>query len=234
MTLSVCTICQDEEEPIKWFLEACTHLTSNCPTLNEVVLIDGGSKDNTIDVIKSYMDKVPLKLLERSFDCTRDQQNFGLEHCTGDFVFTPDADMTWTSNFPQVFNSGFFNNMKFCDFPMIYTAKDAHHWFYKWSNGVNMRLHKRGPKWIRKFHVKLEGQTQGLPVCGQVTIFENSCRISSAAALLNRGQRRQWCEKDMIEEGIGPGPVDRFLGAAKHAEFTRLPDNLLNLVIPGT
>lgn len=233
-TLSVCTICQDEEEPIKWYLEACKHLAENCPSLNEVVLIDGGSKDNTIDVINSYKDKVPIKLLERPFDYTGAQQNFGLEHCTGDFVYTPDADMTWTSNFPAIFNNGFFDKMNYCDFPMIYTAKDAYHWFHKWSNGVNMRLHKRGPKWIRKFHVNLEGQTGGLPVCGRVTIFENSCRISSEEALLNRGQRRQWCADEMHEEGIGPGSADRFLYAAKGTEYIEVSPALRALIIPCT
>ncbi len=233
-TLSVCTICQDEEEPIKWYLEACKHLTKNCPGLQEVVLIDGGSKDNTIDVINSYKDEIPIKLLERPFDCTRDQQNFGLEHCTGEFVFTPDADMTWTSNFPDIFNSGFFDRMSYCDFPMLFTAKDAYHWFYKWNLGINMRLHKRGPKWTRKFHVVLEGQTPGIPVCGRVTIFENSCRISDEKALLNRGERRQWCIDDMIAEGNGPGAPDRFLEAARHAEYQELLPFLKDLVIPGT
>lgn len=215
-TLSVVTICQDEEEPIKWYLESCKHLSSVLKdNLKEIVLIDGGSKDSTIEVIKKYQKEISqLILLERPWDYTAAQQNFGLSYCTGDFIFTPDADMTWTVNFPEIFLSGYFESANYWDFHMLFTARDAYHFFHKWNRGINMRLHKRGPKWIRKYHVKLEGQTQGIPVCKDVVIFENSCRIKNDAALKHRGERRQSCKDDMIKEGASPGPSNRFYNAA--------------------
>lgn len=239
MTLSVCTIAQDEEEPIRWYLEYMAFLSQELgDSLREVVIVDGGSKDNTIDVIKSYKDRAPILLLERPFDCTRDQQNFGLERVTGDFVFGLDADMTATTNFPGVFKSGIFNNGQYWDFPMLFTVRDAYHFFHRWPRGVNMRLWKRGPRWKqeRKFHVQLEGQTQGIPVCSQVTIFENSCRIKDEKALLWRGQRRQIYIPDMEAEGAPPGSSDRFLNAAKASddEVSYLPDHLARLVLPST
>ena len=216
MTLSIATPCQDEEDPIKWYLESCKHMYSVLrENLSEIVLVDGGSKDNTIDIIKEYQKELPIKLLERPFDYPVNQQNFALEHCTGDFVFTPDADMTWTTNLPALFLTDYFNTGNYWDFLMLFTARDAYHYFWKWPLGVNMRMHRRGPKWIRKYHVNLEGQTSGIPVCRDVVIFENSCRIKNEAALLNRGERRQIHTLGMEEEGAGPGSSDRFLGASK-------------------
>lgn len=238
-TLSICTLCQDEEEPIKWYLECCAHLNNALAgSLREVVLVDGGSKDNTIDIIKSYMDRVPITLLERPFDYTRNQLQHGIEHCTGDFIFDPDADMTWTTNFSEVFLSGKFDASDIWDFPMLFTGKDAYHYFHKWPFGVNWRLWKRHRKLStgRKFHISLEGQTGGLPVCGEVVIFENSGRIKNEAALLHRGERRQVCTADMALEGASPGSPTRFLEAARSAatETALLPEHIKRLVLPST
>ena len=236
-TLSICTIAQDEEEPIRWYLEACLYTSQVLQKdLKEIVVVDGGSKDKTLQVLKEYESKMPLIVLERPFDTTREQQNFALDHCTGDFVFTPDADMTWTSNFPFIFMAGMFDNAPFWDFPMLFTGKDAYHYFHRWPQGVNMRLHRRGPRWHRQFHVQLEGQTGGLPVCSDVVIFENSCRIKNDEALMWRGQRRQIYDAAMAAEGAAPGPADRFYGAAHapESEFAPIPQWIAQLILPST
>jgi hypothetical protein len=238
-TLSVCTIAQDEEEPIQWYLEYFAFVREQLgDLLKEVVIVDGGSQDRTVEVIKSYQDRIPIKLLERPFDCTREQQNFGLDHCTGDFIFGLDADMTATANFPAVFKSGLFEQGAYWDFPMRFSARDAFHYFYKWPQGVNMRLWKRGPKWKqeRKFHVQLEGQTQGIPICPSVVIFENSCRITNDKALMWRGERRQKCEADIAAEGASPGAPDRFYNAAHSPDedIAILDSYILPLVLPYT
>jgi len=239
-TLSIATIVQDEEIPIKWYLECCKHTFSIMKdNLKEIVLVDGGSQDNTVNIIKEYQKELPIILLERKWDYTANQQNFGLEHCTGDYVFTPDADMTWTNNLSDIFLSNYFDRAKYWDFMLLFTVKDAYHYFKKWPIGPNMRMHKRGPKWQRKYHVTLEGQTQGIPVCKDVVIFENSCRIKDDKALLWRGERRQVCRKDMEDEGAGPGPSDRFYLAAHSSDseighINEYNSNLGNLILPST
>jgi glycosyltransferase involved in cell wall biosynthesis len=240
-TLSIATICQDEEEPIKWYLEACKH-TFNVmqDKLKEIVIVDGGSKDNTIDIIKEYQKEIPvIKLIERPWDYTAAQMNHGLEHCTGDYVFTPDADMTWSANLPNVFLTGYFDRSIYWDFLLIFTARDAYHYFKKWPIGPNIRMHKRGLKWTRKYHVSLEGQHPGIPVAENIIVFENSCRIKNDDALRWRGERRQGCLVDMAAEGASPGPPDRFYGAAHCSddEIGLISDynrTIASLILPNT
>lgn len=238
-TLSVCTVCQDEEEPIKWYLECCKHLSEQLgELLHEVVLVDGGSKDNTIDVIKSYQTFIPIKLLERPWDFTVAQTNYGLSFCTGDFTFLPDADMSWTMNFPDVFKSGKFSSSNYWDFSLLFTARDAYHYF-KWSGGPNTRLCKGGLKCKtdRKYHWSLEGRVGGIPLCREVVLFENSCRIKSEKALRNRGERRQGCAEEMNKEGAHPGGPDRFYETARHSldsEILNTPQSICNIIQPTT
>lgn len=242
-TLSICTIFQDEADsegtPIKWYLETCAYLAEHIPGLKEVVLVDGGSKDRSREVIESYRHRMPLVLLDREYDNTRNQQNFGLEHVTGDFIFGLDADMSVTKNFVDAFKSGIFESASYWDFPMMFLLERGGKIFLpSWPRGVNMRLWKRGPKWKqeRQFHVQLEGQTQGIPVCGGVIIFENSCRIKDDEALMHRGERRQKYIEGMHAEGASPGPPDRFYGAAHMPDsgLTLLPQSVLDIMIPGT
>lgn len=237
-SLSICTVCQDEEEPIKWYLECCKRLSQDLgDSLHEVVLVDGGSKDNTIDIINSYKDSVPIKLLERTWDYTVAQTNYGLSFCTGDFTFLSDADMTWTFNLGDVFKTGIFNRNNYWDFPLFFTAKDAYHHF-PWSNGgVTTRLIKGGIKMRtdRKYHWVPEGRSGGLPVCPEVILFENSCRLTSKEALMNRGLRRQSCNDDMAAEGAPPGPPDRFYKAAQSLDnIILLPENIRRFILETT
>ena len=244
MTLSICTICQDEEEPIRWYLESCKHTYSILKeSLPEIVLVDGGSKDNTINIIKEYQKELPIKLLEKPYECTRDQMNFGLDHCTGDFIFTPDADMTWTTNFPDVFLTNYFDTSSYWDFLILFTGKDAYHYFYKWPLGPNIRMFRKGIRWSqhRRYHVLLEGQPAGPALCREVMIFEHSARIKDDKALMNRGERRLSHAAGMEADGPGggPGPANRFYGAAHAPDTELLPIsaysvNIANMILPST
>lgn len=267
-SLSIITICQDEQDIIGWMLDCCVHdFQVLGKQLHEVVVVDGGSKDGTVEIVKSYSDKLPLVLLEYPFDTFGDQKNRALERCTGDFIFAPDSDMTWTTNFAQMFLDGIYEEHPFWDFRLFFTVDDGLHYFWSWGSsiddsmwdslraglplgelpilddnserranpnflsqrmmitlaearhvlqGPNMRLWRRGPYYIRKFHETLEGQNPGLPICPHVIIFENSIRASDEA-LRNRGRRYQRFIAEMTAAGQGPGREDRYI-TAKYAE----------------
>lgn len=221
-TLSIISICQDEAEVIPWYLDCCeyTYRVLGPKWLKEVVIVDGGSVDKTIDIIKSYQDRMPLVLVEHPFDTFGAQKNRALDVATGEFILACDTDMSWTTNFGLVFKSGYYENFEMVDFRMMFTVDDEYHYF-KWPPGVNMRLWKNcGRRYVTGFHEKLQDQQLltknmgGLPVCEHVVLFENSFRQSDAA-LLNRGQRYQRFFKEMADEGKDPGGVDKYFNA-KH------------------
>ena len=234
-SLSICTICQDEEEVIKWMLESCKYVNEQIPDLlKEVVINDGGSRDSTVDIINSYKDYIPLTLIEHPFDNFGQQKNRCLEKCSGEFIFFPDADMSWTSNFSNMFKTNYLLSNNMWDMMLYFTVRDGIHYFKNWPLGPSMRVWKRGPKYSTNFHEKLEGQYPGLPICRDVFVFENSMRQSDKA-LLNRGERYQRFIKEMQEEGGGPGPVDKYLKAAHvgDEEVALLPDHIRKLILPS-
>jgi glycosyltransferase involved in cell wall biosynthesis len=231
--LSICCICQDEEELIGEFLECCKHFYDNAPdNLSEIIIADGGSQDNTVEIIKQYINKMPLILIEHPFDTFGQQKNRCMDLATGDFIFFPDADMTWTTNFPEAFKSGFFDCNPMWDFILYFTVRDKYHYFHKWPLGPSLRMWKSGPRYGTNFHEKLQGQHPGLPICSHVTIFENSCRQSDNA-LLNRGKRYQRFLKEMVDAGAGPGPEDKYLKAAHvpDSEIGEIPNHIRSLIL---
>lgn len=82
-TISVCLIVKDEER----FLYNC--LKSVKDIADEVIIIDTGSRDKTVDIAKKYTDKVYFHSWQNSFSEAR---NHYFEYATGDWIFHIDAD----------------------------------------------------------------------------------------------------------------------------------------------
>ena len=227
-TLSVCTIMQDEEESIVWYLECCRRLHVDLgDRLREIILVDGGSIDRTLDVVWERTGDLPVTVLERPFDCVRDQWNFGLEHCTGEWVFGPDADFTWTTNLAAVFDAGVYDASDYWQMRIWYVGDDKTY-YPENCGGYNLRLWRAGVRWAehRQYHCLMTGQPEHAPVCPHVICFENSLRIKSERALLHRGRRRQHYADALAAEGMGPGPVDRFVVAKSSRERVPIPDDV--------
>jgi glycosyltransferase involved in cell wall biosynthesis len=83
MTLSLCMIVRDEEE----MLPRC--LAAVAPAVDEIVIVDTGSTDRTIEIAKSFGAKVIEREWTGSF---ADARNVALEATTGDWVIHLDAD----------------------------------------------------------------------------------------------------------------------------------------------
>lgn len=233
-TLSIICICQDEEELLPEFFESCINTYERLgEDFKEVVIVDGGSKDSSVDIIKWYQKAttMPIILIEHPFDTFGQQKNRAIEKTTGDYVFGPDADMTWTNNFVDWLKQGHFIHSPMWDFILYFTVRDKFHYFKNWPLGPNMRLWRNGLKFVSNFHEKLEGQIPGLPVVPGVYIFENSCRQSDRA-LLNRGERYQKFVAQMTQAGMGPGDSKRYFDAAHvpDSEVDELPASILKLI----
>jgi glycosyltransferase involved in cell wall biosynthesis len=82
-TISVCLIVKDEER----FLDNC--LKSVKDIANEIIVIDTGSTDNTVEIAKRFTDKVHFHTWENSFCKARNQ---ALHYATGKWILQIDAD----------------------------------------------------------------------------------------------------------------------------------------------
>jgi len=81
--ISCCMIVKNEEE----FLEKC--LASVRDYVDELIVVDTGSTDNTVEIAKRFTDKIYFHPWENSFSKAR---NRALQYATGDWVFQIDGD----------------------------------------------------------------------------------------------------------------------------------------------
>lgn len=81
-SISVLLICKDEADRI----EAC--LQSVAGWADEIIVLDSGSRDGTVDIARRYTDKVWVT----DWPGYGAQRNRALERCTSEWVFSIDAD----------------------------------------------------------------------------------------------------------------------------------------------
>ena len=82
MNLSVVIITLNEEKDLERALQSVKSIAS------EVVLVDSGSTDRTIEIAKRYK----CKIYKRQFDNFANQKNFALSKVNGDWILSLDAD----------------------------------------------------------------------------------------------------------------------------------------------
>jgi tetratricopeptide (TPR) repeat protein len=83
LTLSLCMIVKDEEE----MLPRC--LAAAAPAVDEIVIVDTGSTDRTVEIAESFGAKVIEQEWTGSFS---DARNVSFEAATGDWIIYLDAD----------------------------------------------------------------------------------------------------------------------------------------------
>jgi len=89
MKISACLIVKNEEKNI----ERC--LASVKKVADEIVVVDTGSKDRTIDLAKQFTDKIFRFKWNNDF---AEARNYALSHSTGDWIISIDADEIFHSN----------------------------------------------------------------------------------------------------------------------------------------
>ncbi len=82
LPLSVFIICFNEEDRIGQVLEAVKDLT------DDIVIVDSGSTDRTLDIAKAYTDRI----FHKNWQGYGPQKVFGQEQCKYDWILNLDAD----------------------------------------------------------------------------------------------------------------------------------------------
>jgi len=81
--ISVCLIVRNEEK----YIDQC--LNSVKPIADEIIFVDTGSTDRTVEIARKYTNKIYFHPWNDSFSEAR---NHSLKHATGDWIFVIDAD----------------------------------------------------------------------------------------------------------------------------------------------
>ncbi|MDD6794963.1 MAG: glycosyltransferase family 2 protein [Clostridiaceae bacterium] len=87
MKLSIAMIAKNEEKNIGKSLKAITTLDGKIEY--EIIVVDTGSTDNTINIARQFTDKVYEHEWNNNF---ADMRNKSLSYCTGDWILVVDAD----------------------------------------------------------------------------------------------------------------------------------------------
>ena len=226
--LSINVVCQDEAQTLPYTLYCIEQVLK--PYLSEVVIIDGGSVDDTVDIIEEWRQRLPIVLLHHVFDAPGTQKNRGLERCTGKWVLGVDADMTFTKNLGDLLASGHFDSHEVWDFLLYYTVIDEYHAFER-RVGPTTRLWRNKFRFEQGFHECITSKSK--KICKEAWMFENS-HLQSRGALRQRGERWQPFAAQLLAVGPGPGGPARYVMAEQwgRANAVPIPDNVAALVVP--
>lgn len=68
----------------------------------EIILVDDGSTDRSLDILKSYQENPKIRLLQIENSGQSVARNCGIEHATGQYVIFIDSDDYWKKNTLEV------------------------------------------------------------------------------------------------------------------------------------
>lgn len=81
--ISAVIITKNEEKNIRECLESLKDI------VDEIIVVDSYSDDNTVEIVRKYTNKIYFKKFQDDFS---KQRNFGLQKTMGDWIITLDAD----------------------------------------------------------------------------------------------------------------------------------------------
>src|SRR5688500_5065742 len=77
---------------------------------DEIVLVDGGSMDNTPDIIRSYADQLPIKLLIEPGCNISEGRNAAIRAASGEVIAATDAGVRLENDWLEKLTAPFFEN----------------------------------------------------------------------------------------------------------------------------
>lgn len=87
MILSICMMVKNEERNLKRCLDGLKPLMRNLES--ELIIVDTGSTDHTVDIAKTYTERVYLHPWNNHFS---EMRNITISYATGEWILVIDAD----------------------------------------------------------------------------------------------------------------------------------------------
>ncbi len=104
MKVSVICTLKDEENSVKELIDSIL-FQSKLP--DEIVIVDGGSTDRTVEIIKSYIKKISINLIIKEGVNIAEGRNIAIENAKYDYIASIDAgswaDKDWLKNLLRPF-----------------------------------------------------------------------------------------------------------------------------------
>lgn len=88
-TISIITVCLNSQETIAKTIESV--ISQSCQNF-EYIIIDGASTDNTLNIIKKYQEKYPIKLISEPDSGIYDAMNKGVKIANGKWILFLNSD----------------------------------------------------------------------------------------------------------------------------------------------
>jgi len=132
MKLSFNVICQDEEELIHQCLSHLIKIGEAVDGGYEIVIVDGGSRDRTLEIIKEMVngaDPSPIRLLQKMWPGGfGEQRQFNMEMSRGEWIMMMDVDDILSDGIYARINDLLADRSRhvYC-FPKIHLLHDIHH-----------------------------------------------------------------------------------------------------------
>lgn len=231
--LDAFAIVMNEEEVIRGMLESFLSLG---PNLGILSIIDNGSTDRTLPIIREYMDKMNIVLrIDQSENHHGHLRTRALRPLTAPWILYLDSDETFTSNFRAWLESGRIEQYDIWDIYKYSTILDRYH-YTEGGNGPSTRLFRNlpGVHFPQNIHTHPEhpGLTNKQMIEGVWMFDHTGCK--SREALWAKGQRYQWAQGT-----IGIGPEDEYIirvdDALAHAKTVIKPfeEPIKSLIFTG-
>lgn len=147
------------------YLERCLKSLSE-QTLQEIeiLMVNDGSKDNSINIAKKYQEEFPDKFryFEKENGGLSDARNYGMKYVTGEYTaFLDSDDYVENDTYELLYNKAILSDADYveCDFIWEYTNKIKKDIGLRYNNNKEMLLYARVVAWNKLIKTSLLTQT---------------------------------------------------------------------------
>lgn len=203
----------NEEELVQYCLES---FASIADLLGVLSIVDNGSTDDTLDIVDSFKDRLPLVVTRDTQDAHHGRlRNLAISKCKSPWIFYLDGDETCSVNMRDWMMSGLIEEADIWDFYKFTSIVDRWH-YVDGGNGPCTRLFRNRPSvhFPQNVHTEPTHPDLNKKRMAEGVYLWDATACKSQEALIAKGWRYQ------IHQGTtGIGPWHEYLGRVENARI---------------